>query len=146
MNRVASAPIELPLPVLGILPNGDYSLGVPLVGDALQIGFRGKPEGISRISVMVEDEQIMIAREDSMPLQIEGSFGTVNADGRLAIERRRVLREPVPAITLRPSETPGVWTVDGDIMDPQNRVGLSRFAAKMGGTVVRTEQRRSMQV
>jgi hypothetical protein len=62
------------LPYFSDMVPGEVSLGVPVLGGAVQIGI---PTSVAetadkrRLSVVVEDSQVRIAREDDEPLQFE---------------------------------------------------------------------------
>jgi hypothetical protein len=126
----------LALPVLGEVPHGRYSLGVPVNNNNVQIGFSGTPDAKDRLDLVVDADRIVISRASGEPLQIES--GVMEGDGppqERRLVRRRVLAGPVPALTLERSGA--VWEADTALHDDAMRVELSRFAAKVGDAALK---------
>lgn len=128
--------LALPLPILDELKPADHSLGVPLVGDVIQVGVRSVPDSFVRLAVNILPGVIVITREDGQLIQIESPFAVTTADNRWHVERRHVFNEPQSSVILRRADEPdGGWTIGTDVVAPDNRVGVARLAAKIGDTV-----------
>ena len=63
------------------------------------------------------------------------------------LERRSVLREPVDVLVLRRLEdeteesASGLWVVERSVVEPRNRVGVARFAAKIAEIITIKQKR-----
>lgn len=129
---------QLHLPILGELPLGRHLFGVPINNGSVQIGFAGKPDSIDRLVVDAEPDAIEIARLSGELLQIES--GIIDRGGdRLRIIRKQVLAEPLGGITLW--RAGDAWETWARLAEPATKVGLSRFAAKIGNTAIHKAKR-----
>ena len=130
----AETKTALPLPILDRLPHGRHSLGVPIKNGNVQIGFVGTPDSIDRLLVDVEPNAIEIARLSGELLQIEsGVLERGHATGKKVV-RKHVLDDPVEKIRIH--RTDEGWEPGIILADPDRRVGMSRFAAKIGSATV----------
>ncbi|MEK7594316.1 MAG: hypothetical protein AAB436_01605 [Patescibacteria group bacterium] len=119
---------KLALPILDKLPPAIYSLGVPISGDHIPVGFLQPPDDFDRLAVAVEPNIIEIHRESGDPIQI-GAKTLLRRE-----EPQLVLAEPVDFLLLL-NHGDG-WMAKDSLADPATRVGLSRFVAKIGEAIM----------
>jgi hypothetical protein len=104
-NYIMTSP-DLPylhyyLPGLNPLKLGNLDLGVPIVGNALQVGITGDFVK-TRVDITVAHPEIKIARQDGSPLYIdEVVYG----------RRRSILAGPIAQLALDQADDEGVWAV-----------------------------------
>ncbi len=107
------------------LENGEFSLGVPISRDAIQIGSYFKPEIDGRIDISVENDTVKICRQDQKVIQIESPFFKYpNKYGPVYI-RKTILYEPVGTFTLH--RTGNVWEPIGIKIDENNDEAVEDF-------------------
>ena len=128
---INDASIVLALPVLGLIPQGEYSLGVPIKGGSVQTGFHGTPDSFDRLNITAAPDEIQIARKGG-DLQVESAVLHDVGNGKRSGKRVQVFVTPEPMLTIRKID--GQWITEADKI--VSRLGLVRFVAKVGEVAV----------
>ncbi len=133
---------QVALPALDSLYSALYSVEgrhisnkVPTNHGAMQVGFRGTPEGFEGMDVAVRGDGLRVITEH--PKKLEGPYlesDEVTGEKRIG----RVVLGPIASIDVERTENPGVWNViprdeEGEpIRVPEGgRVMLARTLAKL---------------
>jgi hypothetical protein len=130
----------LALPVLGLIPIGEHSLGVPIKDGSVQIGFHDTPDSFDRLNVTAAPDEIQIARKGG-DLQVESAVLHKAENGKRGGKRVHVFVAPEPVLTIRKID--GQWMTEADKI--ASRLGLVRFMAKVGEVAVGKSKRAQSQ-
>ncbi len=124
-------------PFLSQLEPGIVSLGVPVLGEAVQLGTTNI-DTKKRLAVTIGSPDIQVAREDGTHLQIEDVIRGPRAEQRVP-----VLVEPIDELLLSPSNEPDIWSVVATAgLRVYNTEALGVFVSLVGSFALQSQSRR----